>query len=458
MRAIKADRRFTLRSLAASALIFGLALAAAPRPAMAEELAERVDKLEAKVNEITKEETSKDKGITLGGFRFQPYGFIKVDACHDDSRAFNGDFIAWVLQETNSPSDLRFQARPDTNEFSLTANQSRLDLKVVAPKYNDIETTGLFEIDFYGNVINRVSNTVTELGGPDNKPSVLVRHAFVEMKQGTWGLLLGQTHDPISLQWCDTWNYFVGWNAGNPGYRRPQVRVTKDVPLGDGSRIALWTGFMRTIEDLKFTRAGEDVGWPTLFARAAWQKPMFGKELLVAASGHYGKEEVQSGSTTLTPPAVAGEARRQIESWSGNLELIVPLPHGLWLKGEGFYGETLGNYFAGIGQSFNPDSMRGIHSWGGWGQLGWVASDKLRFHAGATIDNPRNGDLIRDSESANRFTANRSLNRSFYGNFMYNLTPAVTVGYEISHWLTQYSDGNGNGTDLRHQVSAMYKF
>ena len=41
---------------------------------------------------------------------------------------------------------------------------------------------------------------------------------------------------------------------------------------------------------------------------------------------------------------------------------------------------------------------------------------------------------------------------------MYNLTPALIVGHEISQWLTLYSDGNGNGTDLRHQFSAMYKF
>ncbi len=442
------SRRWIVWPSAAVVMLSGLLLGGALRPALAEELSERVEKLEAQLEEMRKE-----PGFTIGGFRFLPYGYIKVDAVYDDSRAFNGDFIAWVLQETDNPTDLRFQSKPDNDEFSLTANQTRLDLKVIAPKYGEVETYGLVEVDFYGNLINR--SGISELGGPENRPSILVRHAFVEMKRGTWGLLLGQTHDPISYQVADTWNYFVCWLAGNPGYRRPQIRITKDIPLPGGSKIALWGGVMRTIEDLKFTRSGEQVGWPTTFARVAYHRPMLGKEFLLAAGGHYGHEEVQSSPSTQVGPTTRS---REISSWSGNLELIVPMPYGLWFKGEAFIARTFGSYFAGIGQSFNPLTLKGIRTYGGWGQLGWVASEKLRLHLGATVDNPFNEDLITDGTNPDRFSANRSLNRAFYGNFMYNLTPALIVGYEISQWLTLYSDGNGNGTDLRHQFSAMYKF
>ncbi len=441
------NHRCMVWSLAALAL-WGLLFAGAIRPAQAEELAERVGKLEAKIEDMQK------GGLNVGGFRFIPYGFIKVDAAYDSAKAFNGDFYAWVLQETNRPSNLASQGEVGNDAFSLTANQSRLDLKVIAPKYGEVETYGLFEIDFYGNLINKSGITAT--GGPDNRPSVLVRHAFIEMRRGTWGLLIGQTHDPISLQWEDTWNYFVGWMAGNPGYRRPQVRVIKDVPLPDGSKLSIWAGIMRTIEDTGWVQSGEESGWPTTFGRVAYQKPMLGKELLVAFDGHYGKEEARNANP--------GSIKRELTSWSGNVELIVPLPCGFWFKGEGFYGSILGSYYAGIGQSINTGTtasptLNAIHSWGGWGQLGWVASDKLRLHVGASVDNPRNSDLAPTTidGSGNLVAGGRSLNRVFYGNFMYSITPAVTAGYEVTQAMTQYV-GGPNGIDLRHQVSAMYKF
>lgn len=433
-----------------AAVLVLLFTAGLPLAASAEELEERVGALESALEKLTK-----GPGIAVGDWRFIPFGYVKVDAVYDDSRAFNGNFIAWVLQETDNPTNLAAQATPGDDEFSLTANQSRFDLKIIAPKYGDVETYGLFEIDFYGGLIDR-QNPITIQGGPENRPQVLVRHAFIEMKKGTWGLLLGQTHDPISLQVADTWNYFVCWMAGNPGYRRPQIRFMKDVPLPDGSKIALWAGVMRTVEDIGWVHAGEDTGWPTTFARITYHKPLLGKELMFSVNGHYGHEDVQLVDAAGKNPA--GQPGREISSWSGNVELIVPLPYGLWIKGEAFVGRTLGTHFAGIGQSFNPDTLKGIRAYGGWGQLGWIASPKLRFHVGGSVDNPLNEDLITSTASANRFNANRSLNRLFFANFMYNLTPAVLTGYEITHALTQYSDGAGNGDDLRHQVSFMFKF
>jgi hypothetical protein len=413
-----------------------------PRPALAEELDGRVGKLEETLDKLTK-----GPGVGIGEWRFVPYGYIKVDGAYDDSKVNNGNFIAWVLQETDSPTNLVTQSEPGNDAFSLTANQSRFDLKIIAPKYGEVETYGLFEIDFYGNLINKTGLTAT--GGPENRPAVLMRHAFIEMHKGTWGLLAGQTFDPISLQFPDTWNYFICWMAGNPGYRRPQIRLMKDIPLPDGSKLATWVGVMRTIEDIGWVQAGEESGWPTTWARLTYTKPMLGKELLFSVNGHYGKEEVQNtpGSTLITAPGTFSE---ELNSWSGNVEVIVPLPFGFWLKGEGFYGSMLGTYFAGIGQSFTTraDDLVAVHAWGGWGQLGWVASPSLRFHVGASIDNPRNSDLN---------AGGRSLNRFYYANFMYNVTPAVLTGYEITQAMTQYKE-QPNGTDLRHQVSVMLKF
>jgi hypothetical protein len=427
-------------------LLSGLLLVSVSGPASAEELNDRVAKLESQVDKMTK-----GPGIAVGDWRFLPYGYIKVDAAYDSARAFNGDFYAWTLQETKTPTNLATQARPDDHAFSLTANQSRFDMKVIAPKYGDIETYGLFEIDLYGNLINSVFGSAT--GGPENKPAILLRHAFIEMKSGTWGLLAGQTSDPISLQVEDTWNYFVGWMAGNPGYRRPQVRIMKDLPLGEKSKISLWTGIMRTVENTGFVQAGEESGFPTTFARVTYTAPMLGKELLISVNGHYGREDAQnatvSGATITPGTTIQGPGgSRNIKSYSGNVEFIVPLPVGFWVKGEAYLGSVMGSYFGAIGQSFNTTTLQGIHAYGGWAQLGWIANDRLRFHVGGSVDDVLKSDLA---------TNGRALNRAFYANFMYNITPAVLTGYEITDGLTQYKNGP-NGIDVRHQISLMYKF
>jgi len=449
------SRKSVCSALAMLLVLSGLLLVAGPRPAAAEELADRVAKLEAQV-----EKQTKGPGIAIGDWRFLPYGYIKVDAVYDDSRVYNGDFLAWVLQEVPLRTNVlsyTSQANKNQHEFSLTANQTRLDLKVIAPKYGNWESYGLFEIDFYGQLTN---NT---LGTFDNKPAILVRHAFIELRNGTWGILAGQTSDPISLQVEDTWNYFVGWMAGNPGYRRPQIRVIKDIPLPDGSKVSAWIGAMRTLEATGLPTGGEEAGFPTGFARLAYTRPFLGKELLLAVDGHFGRERADNLSGTTAETAL----ERNVKSYSGNVEFIVPLPVGFWLKGEAYYGETMGSYFGGIGQSISimntitglaasPNDILGVRVAGGWAQLGWVAiPDKLRFHVGGSVD-----DVLKSTiPGQSGFTAvgGRSLNRQFYGNFMYNITPAITTGYEIMHDMTQYKNGP-NGLDLRHQVSMMYKF
>ena len=80
-------------------LTLALALATVPAVSMAEDaqtdLATRVGQLEKQVEEL---KPAKGKGIKIGDFTFIPYGYIKVDAAYDSSRAFNGDFIAWALE------------------------------------------------------------------------------------------------------------------------------------------------------------------------------------------------------------------------------------------------------------------------------------------------------------------------------------------------------------------------
>ena len=64
----------------------------------------------------------------------------------------------------------------------------------------------------------------------ENKASLLLRHAYVEVKDDEFRLLVGQTWDVISPLCPGVLFYSVGWDAGNIGYRRPQFRVERYWP------------------------------------------------------------------------------------------------------------------------------------------------------------------------------------------------------------------------------------
>ncbi|MFZ6016960.1 MAG: hypothetical protein ACOYU0_05005 [Nitrospirota bacterium] len=314
-------------------------------------------------------------------------------------------------------------------------------MRVIAPEYEVIELSALFEMDFYG-------GTSPEHGA-ENKPIPLIRHAFIEGKYDTWGFLAGQTHDPISLQGPDTLDYFYRWDCGNIGYRRPQIRIGKDWPVSDGRKLFTQSGVMRTVADNfaitkedVLQKGGEDAGWPTTWARLGYSMSLFNKELLIALSGHYGKEEVRFGDND----------HQYFKTWSGNLEVVIPLPKGLSIKGEGFIGKNLDAYLGGIGQGVNRDLRRAIRAAGGWVQLGWEVNPKLRFNAGYSIDNPKDSDL---NNNVNK--ENRSLNISLWGNVYYNILPKLTVALEVSKWRTEYKNGP-DGDNLRTHLATIYKF
>ena len=58
----------------------------------------------------------------------------------------------------------------------------------------------------------------------ENKPTIMLRHAYVEVKDDDFRFLAGQTWDVISPLNPNMLMYSVGWDGGNIGYRRAQFR------------------------------------------------------------------------------------------------------------------------------------------------------------------------------------------------------------------------------------------
>lgn len=358
----------------------------------------------------------------------QLYGRLKLDAAYDTSRMEVGDYAKWVRPHTNINHH---------SEFNMTANETRLGLNISGPETDGVKTSGRVEIDFYG-------------GGAENKANLMMRHAYIniEWPAERFSILAGQTSDVISPLSPNTLNYSVDWWAGNIGYRRPQIRLTKSYALGQDVDLKLEVAATRNIGissgSFVVRDTGEDSGIPGLQGRASVQFPWLKDQpTIIGVSGHWAKEKFYTS---------AAGANQDYRSWSLNLDATQPINEWLALKGELFTGENLSAYLGGIGNGVNTVLGREISSSGGWVAASLTPRPKWNFNFGIGVDDPKSGDLAGMSA-----TDARDYNRSIFGNAIYSISKNTEVGFELSQWHTEYR-GAGNADAIRAQTSFIYKF
>jgi hypothetical protein len=347
------------------------------------------------------------------------YGYLKLDAAYDTSRTTPGNYTVWVDSEASNKND---------NEFNMTANQTRLGFRVKGPDDGVLRTSGRAEIDFYGS------------GAGENKAKIQMRHAYLKLDwpKEDFSIIAGQTSDLISPLVPGTLNYTVLWDAGNIGYRRPQLRFTKGFALNNGVNMETAFALARTIGDSFQDESGEDSGFPSLQGRVGLTFPLFSyKPTTVGASAHWGEETYDTAD---------------VDTWSINFDLFQPINEWLSIKGEVFTGENLDTYFGGIGQGVNQTTYGEISSKGGWVAASLGPWDKWRFNLGIGVDDVDAGDI-----DASLSTQNRTLNRSIFGNAIYSINKNTDVGFELSQWHTERK-GQRDADNLRAQMSFIYKF
>jgi hypothetical protein len=350
----------------------------------------------------------------------QVYGRLKADASYDTARVTPGDYVKWVERDNDFD-----------RQFNLTANETRLGLNIKGPDAGSAKTSGKVEIDFYG-----TGSTPAE-----NKPEIMMRHAYAVLEWPHWSLLAGQTSDIVSPLAPRTLNYSVLWWAGNIGYRRPQIRLTRQYNLCKDTFLKFDGGISRTIGEntIDNPNAGEASGVPTAQARVGLTMPYFGgKPGTVGLSGHYGTEEYSG---------------KVVPTWSVNLDATMPLASNMTLKAEWFLGENMDAFLGGIGQGVrgagkNLSTLDGIRAQGGWGAVEIEAGKGWSFTGGIGIDDPDHQDLN---------PGDRDLNRSIFGNAIYSLSKNAKLGFELTQWRTEYV-GTGGSDDTRGQFSVIYEF
>ncbi|MBN1591080.1 MAG: carbohydrate porin [Pirellulales bacterium] len=368
-----------------------------------------------------------------GGFTITPYGFLWGSMVYETERSQVGDYALYIFSVDTHGKDA----------FQVDARSTRIGFDVVGPRlwlFNCAASGGKVEFDFQGNFVT------------ENKPGVLLRHAYWEVKNDDFRLLMGQTWDVIAPLNPGTIMYSVYWGAGNIGYRRAQLRFERYLKFSPYSMITLQGSLNDDIVS-DFTSAtdgiqGDRGGWPLIEGRVAWTLGYRGKggqPVQVGMSGHIGEQEFDFANAGCLNP---GEHVRR--TYSVNVDFQVPITSRFGVQGEVFTGENLGAYLGGILQGVNPITTRSIRSTGGWVGIWYDWSSDWHSYAGYTIDDPFDQDI-------DLMTHGRTYNQAYFVNLTYDVTKQFKMGFEVSSWKTLYNDERP-GESVRFEYMAKYGF
>ncbi len=338
------------------------------------------------------------------------YGYMKLDIAYDNHLSSHGNFIMYVQPQSQ---------QGNAHTLSFTARQTRLGLKLTRDT-----TEGIIEIDFYG-------------GGTENKNSLALRKAYVDIPLGPTTLRAGQAIDIIAPLNPTSTNYTVGYGAGNIGYRRPQLAIfinQRPYSFALGITRSLGSDLNNdAIED------GDASGVPTIQTRTGLQFSKFA----MGASAHYGR---------LNAP---GAPQEEYATWSINVDGKFDLSSQVAFFGEAYTGVNTAAYYGAIA---HHDCVNELKSRGGWINLTYDPNGPLAFSVGGGLD-----DLC---DEENNYLANlpdiRSQNAFEFGLVTYALSSNTKLGFEVSHWQTKYRNPSPNNArtanDLRLQWSVQSAF
>lgn len=358
----------------------------------------------------------------------KPYGYIKLDAAYDSQKTSAGDALFYVLPKVNGQSD---------NEFNMTAKETRLGLALAGPDVEYVQTTAKVEGDFYGG------------GGTHNSPTLRLRLAYLDlaMPSGT-AVRAGQDWDTFITVLPRDVNIAILADGGALGLRRPQARVTQEIPVYEKTRLVAKAAAARTIgEDIDggMQDDGADSGYPTLQYNLCLETPLLSSRATkLSVSGHVGTETVDQ---TVSNQVVTADAK-DYTTWSVIGSAYLPLHDKVALQGTLWQGENLDTYYGGIGQGINKTLQCGIGAKGGYVQLITDLTAKLNWNLTYGLDNPDSPDLS---------NGNRSKNQVFSTSAYYKITSAVTVEAEYYYMVTSYK-GQADAPDNRIQGALVYSF
>jgi hypothetical protein len=362
-----------------------------------------------------------------GDYKIVPYGSLWGNAAYDSRRTTPGAYTLYVPSTDVEGEDA----------FVIDTRRTRLGLDVTGPQIymlHCFNSRARVEIDFHGAFVI------------ENKPGVLLRHAYAELYNDDWKILAGQTWDLISPLYPHKVSYTVGWAGGNIGYRRMQIRVERYLQVTDYVKLTPAFSVNQNIVSDFATATNIDAeatDWPLVQGRLGVTLGPTGSgcdPITFGVSGHVGEQGFDFSAAPVIDDA-------RVRTWSFNMDMRVPVGDRMGFQGEFFTGANLGTFLGGIVQGVDLTRREAIYSTGGWFELWYDWNDRLHSHVGYGLDDPRNGDV----------TTGRTYNEFIFANLIVDVTSKLQLGFEVTDWRTHWV-GLNPGDAVRLEFSGKYNF
>jgi hypothetical protein len=364
------------------------------------------------------------------GVKIIPYGILITNVNYNTSPLVPGSFGGFALPDLpiNNP------------QFNISPGNTYLGVDIKWPKIGDWEINGKVDFDLRGPTPLRVNNIFAPL----------FINIYGEAKTERYRILAGQTTDVVTPTFSNSLNvYPAGFLPGRIGFFRPQVRFETYQPISDGFTFIYQGAIAEAIQTFQVANEviGDQAGLPDGQSRLAlgYGKPdpkdrYHRRPFELGVSGHIGKRSGTQLGDVIT--------QQKFTTWSGNIDLTFKIGSKLRFDAEFFNGSVLGDYTAGVFQTFNPAGLVSIRAAGAWAQLTYDINDKWQVNASYGRDDPFNRDLA---------PGQRSFNHMGFGNFFYRITPRLWVATEFSRWRTNWV-GLPTGRAFRVEPAVLFFF
>jgi len=282
---------------------------------------------------------------------------------------------------------------------------------------------------------------------------------YGELNNGAWRVAAGQNFDVFAPRDPDTLPNGKLAATGNPGAYRPQLRVERSFEsgrhFGGAVQLALSSPVTTALpSNVDLTRLQseeivEDNGWPNLEGRlnlgfGASSERAGGRQLRpveLGVSGIVGQLRVLDNIRPTDPLTLVSD-RSTVNVWGAAFDGQIALGRRFGVSGELYTGQGLGEYMAGILQTYNRTTNKAVPTSGGWGQLYVYLADNLRLNLGYGIDHAQDSGLF-----------GLQVNSAAFANMVWDVNPWLQLGLEGNYKLSTYDTfGDKNAWVVISQV------
>ncbi|MFO0038166.1 MAG: hypothetical protein ACK522_04395 [Synechococcaceae cyanobacterium] len=331
----------------------------------------------------------------------------------------------------NAGQPLVVSPKDPAASYDLSAQQSTVTASFQGPKWGEWTPGGFALFTLQDNLLAE---------GYSFTPVAFVG----EISNGRWRFVAGQTFDVFAPRDPDTLPNGRLASSGNPGAYRPQFRVEHSFRQGSdfegllqvAGSAPITTALPKNLDlaTLPDQELVEDNGWPNaearfnlgfgpLVERAGGRRL---RALELGVSGVVGQLRVLDNIRATAPLTLVSD-RSEVTVWGAALDGRLAIGRSVGLSGELYTGQALGEYMAGIFQTYNRATNAAVPTSGGWVQLSVHPSDQLRLAVGYAMDNATDAGLF-----------SLQANSTAFANVVWDVNPWLQLGLEGNYKLTTY--------------------